>query len=217
MRILHIADVHIRGLSRHDEYRIVFEKLINDCVDKSIDHVFVGGDIFHTKTTNISPEYIDLLRWWLTEMANVCPVHLTLGNHDGNEANLSRQDAVSPIIRALDNPKIHLYKSSGTYEFADGWNWCVFSIFDKENWDKVQPKKNAVNIACYHGPVKGAKTETGWEVEGEINVSFFEKYDFCFLGDIHMMQFLDSREYELIVTENDLKKIHDYEIIEEMS
>ena len=108
LRFAHSADIHIRSLSRHDEYREVFESFTKDCKDQKVDHIFIGGDIFHTKVTGISPEYIDLLTWWLNDMARVAPVHLILGNHDGNLVNSSRQDAVSPIVEAMNNPRVHL-------------------------------------------------------------------------------------------------------------
>lgn len=193
MRLAHTADIHIRALSRHDEYREVFTAFIKDCKKNKVDHIFVGGDIFHTKTTGISPEYIDFLTWWLNAMSEVAPVHLTLGNHDGNLTNLSRQDAVSPIVSALNNSRVHLYKKSGVYEFHPGYNWCVYSLFDEEGWSSVVPQPGKVNIGCYHGPVHGSKTEVGWEMEG-IKVDFFENYPFVLLGDIHQMQHLGYRE-----------------------
>jgi len=193
LRIAHTADIHWRGLSRHDEYRQVFLNFIEDCKKNKVDHIFVGGDIFHTKTTGISPEYIEQLTWWLESLSKVCEVHLTLGNHDGNLVNLSRQDAVSPVVQALNNPKIHLYKKSGVYEFHKGYTFCVYSLFDEENWSNVKPVEGKINIACYHGPVQGSKTEVGWELDG-IKVSFFKDYDFALLGDIHQYQHLDYRE-----------------------
>ena len=193
LRIAHTADVHWRGLSRHDEYREVFTAFIEDCKKNKVDHIFIGGDIFHTKTTGISPEYIEQLTWWLESMAKVAPVHLTLGNHDGNLVNLSRQDAVSPIVQALDNPNIHLYKKSGVYEFHPGYTWCVYSLFDEEGWPQVVPQSDKVNIACYHGPVQGSVTEVGWEMEGT-KVEFFKDYPFVLLGDIHQLQHLGYRD-----------------------
>jgi DNA repair exonuclease SbcCD ATPase subunit len=193
VKIAHTADVHWRGLSRHDEYRQVFEAFVKDCKKNKVDHIFVGGDIFHTKTTGISPEYIDQLTWWLETMVKIAEVHLTLGNHDGNLTNLSRQDAVSPIVQALNNPKIHVYKKSGAYEFHPGYNWCVYSLFDEEGWKSVTPQSGKVNIACYHGPVQGSVTEVGWEMEG-MNLEFFKEYPFVFLGDIHQMQHLGYRD-----------------------
>lgn len=195
VRIAHTADVHWRGLSRHDEYREVFEAFLKDCKKNKVDHIFVGGDIFHTKTTGISPEYIDQLTWWLNAMSKVANVHLTLGNHDGNLVNLSRQDAISPIVQALNNPRVHLYKKSGVYNFTKNINWCVFSLFDEEGWSIVRPEPGAINIACYHGPVVGCVTESGWEIdESHIKVDFFKDYPFVFLGDIHQMQYLGYRD-----------------------
>lgn len=193
VKIAHTADIHWRGLSRHDEYRDVFAAFVKDCKKNKVDHIFIGGDIFHTKTTGISPEYIDQLTWWLDSMAKVAPVHMTLGNHDGNLVNLSRQDAVSPIVQALNNPNVHLYKKSGVYEFHPGYNWCVYSLFDEEGWKDVAPQPGKVNIACYHGPVQGSVTEVGWEMEG-MKVEFFKDYPYVLLGDIHKMQHLGFRD-----------------------
>ena len=213
LRIAHIADVHIRGLSRHDEYREVFSAFIEQVKQQKVDHIFVGGDLFHTKTSGISPEYIDFMTWWLGAMAQAAEVHLTLGNHDGNLVNLSRQDAVTPIVEALHDPRVHLYKKSGTYEFAPGYNWCIFSLFDEEGWKDVEPVAGKVNIACYHGPVHGALTESDWLIEEGLTVSFFERFDFCFLGDIHKMQYLGARQIEMEIDEKDLERYPGAEVI----
>lgn len=194
LRIAHTADVHIRALSRHDEYRHILKAFTDDCRSQKVDHIFVGGDIFHTKTTGISPEYIDFLTWWLEDMAKVAPVHLVLGNHDGNLVNLSRQDAVSPIVDAMANPRIHLYKKSGVYPIQKGFNFCVFSCFDEEGWKDVSPVDGDVNIATFHGPVRGSVTETGWDIDEGTTTEFFKDYDFCLLGDIHKPQALAYRD-----------------------
>jgi DNA repair exonuclease SbcCD nuclease subunit len=217
IRIAHIADIHWRGLSRHSEYREVFLDFVRQVKEQQVTHIFVGGDIFHTKTTGLSPEYIEQMSWWLTTLASVAEVHLTLGNHDGNLSNLSRQDAISPIVTALNNPRIFLYKQSGVYEFAPGYNWCVFSLFDEEGWDKVKPVPGKVNIACYHGPVFGALTETDWLIEEGMTVDFFKQFDFCLLGDIHRTQYLAGRESTLIIDEADLSKYPGAEIVEELN
>ncbi len=216
MKIAHIADVHVRGLSRHAEYRTVFTEFALKVRELGIDHVFVGGDIFHTKTVGISPEYIDFMTWWLTELSSHAILHLTLGNHDGNLVNLSRQDAVTPIVATLQNPRVHLYKQSGVYQFAPGYNWCIFSLFDEEGWKDVKPVAGDINIACYHGGVWGAKTETDWLIESGMTVDFFRDFDFCFLGDIHRTQFLDTRYVELVIDEKDLSLYPGAEILEEI-
>lgn len=192
MKICHIADIHIRSISRHDEYRTVFQNLIDDLKKDPVDAIFVGGDVWHTKTAGLTPEYIDFMRWWLTELANCAELFVTLGNHDGNLVNTDRQDAVSPIVAALANPRVKLYKKSGVYEFKKGWNFCVYSLFDREGWKNVSPEKGKINIACYHGGVRSSLTETGWPIEEGPSVDFFDGYDLVLLGDIHRQQFLGS-------------------------
>jgi len=144
--------------------------------------------------------------WWLTKLSSVATVHMILGNHDGNLMNSSRQDAISPIITALNSDRIKLYKKSGVYNFAPGYNFCVFSLFDVEGWKNVAPVEGMVNIACYHGPVHGATTETDWPIEDEMKVEDFSAYSFAFLGDIHKCQFLAYREVEIEIDESDLDK-----------
>jgi len=194
VKIAHTADLHIRSLTRHAEYKKVFQDFIDDCRLKSVEHIFIAGDVYHTKCSGISPEYIDLLTWFLTTMTKFSDVHLILGNHDGNLVNLTRQDAVSPIVDAINNPKIHLYKKSGVYEFSPGYTFCVFSLFDLDNWKEVKSINGKVNIACYHGPVWGSFTESDWEVDSGVKLDFFDDYPFAFLGDIHKRQTLKERD-----------------------
>jgi len=195
MRIIHIADVHWRGLSRHEEYRKCFLEFFKKAKTLDPDVIYVGGDIVHSKTQGISPELIDSLCWWFTEMSKICPVHIILGNHDGLISNKDRQDAISPIISALDNSELHLYKESGVYPTGvPGFNWCVFSCFDEERWDVVTPVDGDVNIALYHGGVWGSKTDIDWAIEGEIDVEFFSNFEFALLGDIHRVQFLNDKK-----------------------
>lgn len=193
MKIAHIADIHWRGMTRHAEYRKSFEDFIENVKDKNVDMIFVGGDIFHTKTSGISPEYIDIITWWFDALAKVAPVHVILGNHDGNLVNLSRQDAISPILSALHSDRIFLYKKSGTYPLRDGVNLCVMSVFDLESWKDVKPVEGDINIACYHGPIKGATNDDGWAFDSDLGVDDFKSYDFVLLGDIHTQQYLGYR------------------------
>lgn len=194
MKIAHTADIHVRSLSRHDEYVKVFTAFVNDVKQQQVDHIFVAGDVFHTKTQGISPEYIDLMVWWLTELSSVAELHMILGNHDGNLNSHTRQDAISPIVAAINNPRVHLYKKSGVYQFAPGYNWCIFSLFDKEGWEDVAPVPGDVNIACYHGPVWGSLTESEWEIKEGLKICDFDEFDFLMLGDIHKFQYLGYRD-----------------------
>ena len=194
-KCVHISDIHFRGLTRHDEYRESFTHFFEIAKELKPDVIFVGGDIVHSKTQGISPELIDLLNWWFTGLAKIAPTHIILGNHDGLMLNKDRQDAISPIITAINNPDLHLYKKSGTYPTGiPGYNWGIFSCFDTEGWEDVKPVPGEINIATFHGGVEGSTTDINWNIEGEVDVGFFSDWDFTFLGDIHKVQYLDKEK-----------------------
>lgn len=199
MKICHFADIHWRGLSRHAEYRRAFERTFQDIKDNvKPDLIVICGDIVHSKTQGISPELIDNVTWWLNAMADICDVHVILGNHDGNLMNPHRQDAISPIVAAINRKEIYLYKKSGTYKTkhstTDAFlSFNVFSLFDEEGYKDVRPSKGDINIALYHGSVRGAMTDAEWALESDVDIEFFKGYDFVMLGDIHKKQFLAHR------------------------
>ena len=196
MKIIHIADIHWRGLSRHDEYKDTFSQFFKQAKELKPDIIYVGGDIVHSKTQGISPELIDSLCWWFQGLSDIAPTHVILGNHDGLVLNKDRQDAISPIIDALDNKNIFLYKDSGVYpvDGHPGYNWCVFSCFDEESWENVKPVSNEINMALFHGAVWGSKTDINFSIDGDVTDEFFNGFDFALLGDIHKKQYLDDEK-----------------------
>ena len=55
LKIAHLADIHFRGLSRHEEYKKAFQEFFEQCKEIKPDHIMIGGDIVHSKTHGISP------------------------------------------------------------------------------------------------------------------------------------------------------------------
>ena len=195
MKIVHIADVHWRGLQRHEEYRRSFEDMFSQCREINPDAIVIAGDIVHSKTQGISPELIDSLAWWFTEMHKICPVHVMLGNHDGLVLNTDRQDAISPIVNMLNLPRLYLYKGTGVYPdpHLPDVEWCVYCPFDTAGYDSLRPSgKRPISIALYHGSVWGSHTDGDFMLEGETKMSRFREFTFTMLGDIHKRQQMDK-------------------------
>lgn len=183
-KIAHCADVHIKNLKYHWEYKKIFEEMYKSLRDEKVDYIYIGGDIAHTKT-QISPEFVDMCSSFLSNLANIAPTYVILGNHDGNLRNSSRQDAITPIVEALNHSNLYLLKDAGEVHIDDNLCFNVLSVFDEENWIKpTEPDK--INVAFYHGSVSGVKTDVGWIMEhGDHDVSIFEGFDYAMLGDIH--------------------------------
>jgi DNA repair exonuclease SbcCD ATPase subunit/predicted phosphodiesterase len=189
--IAHISDTHIRNLKYHEEYRIVFKNIYDSLLNERPDYIVHTGDLAHTKT-HLSPEYFELATDFLKNLAEIAPTIIILGNHDGNLKNGNRQDAITPIIEALNHPNLTLLKNSGEYEPEEGIVFNVLSVFDRDNW--ISPSdKNKVNVALYHGAIMGCKISDGWALEnGEDDINIFKDFDFAMLGDIHRTQQLDT-------------------------
>jgi len=192
-RIAHISDIHIRNLKFHKEYTESFEDLYKKVKGQDIDIIYIGGDIAHTKT-NLSPEYFELCSNFLTNLAEIAPTYIILGNHDGNLKSTQRQDAVTPVVDALKNPNIFLIKNCEEVKITEDIVFNCLSVFDRENW--IDPTDvDKINVALYHGSISGCSTDIGWVMDhGEEDLSIFDKFDYAMLGDIHKTnQILDKK------------------------
>ena len=191
MKFAHISDTHIKNLKYHYEYRIVFEQLYDTLREQKVDYIVHCGDIAHTKT-QISPEFVEMCSDFFRNLAEIAPTYIILGNHDGNLKNSSRQDALTPIVDALNLQQLHLLKDSGETHLGDKFCLNVLSVFDREKW--VKPSNpDKINIALYHGSISNCKTDMNWTmINGEDTLTIFDDHDFAMLGDIHRRQFLDE-------------------------
>jgi len=183
-RFAHISDTHIRNLRYHKEYREIFKMLFERLKKEKVDYIIHCGDIAHSKT-HISPEFVKMCSEFLIGLSAVAPTYLILGNHDGNLKNSSREDAISPIVKALNLPNLFLLKNSGETSIDQKISVNVLSVFDRSNWIFPSDARR-INIALYHGSISSCKTDLGWVMEnGENDISIFDGHDFAFLGDIH--------------------------------
>jgi DNA repair exonuclease SbcCD ATPase subunit/DNA repair exonuclease SbcCD nuclease subunit len=191
LKFAHIADTHIKNLKYHYEYNIIFEQLYETLRKEKVDYIVHCGDIAHTKT-QISPEFVEMCSQFFKNLAEIAPTYIILGNHDGNLKNSSRQDALTPIVEALDLDNLHLLKNSGETHLDDVFCLNVLSVFDRENWTPPT-ETGKINIALYHGAISRCKTDTNWTMSfGEDEIDIFDEFDFAMLGDIHRRQFLDE-------------------------
>ena len=192
MRFAHLSDTHIRNYKYQKEYREVFSQLYKTLREEKVDFIVHTGDIAHTKT-QISPEFVELASEFLSSLADIAPTYVLLGNHDGNLKNSARQDALTPIVQNLKHPGLHLFKGYGQVELPEKFALHALCVFDDQaNWN-LSPDQDFINIALYHGSVRGSETDIGWALEGETNLETFEKFDYGFFGDIHKTnQLLDD-------------------------
>jgi DNA repair exonuclease SbcCD ATPase subunit len=193
-RIYHIADIHIRNLKRHTEYREVFDRLFNDIKLKGTDDslIYLAGDLAHAKL-EMSPELLNEINYFLKKCCELCPTILIAGNHDCNLNNVGRLDVLSPIVEALNLPNLTYLRDTQTYTYG-GVRFDTFSIFDdKENWKFEPLTSDTINIALFHGPILDATTDVGYHISSRhFTTEMFDGYQLALLGDIHKRQTMIS-------------------------
>ncbi len=189
-RIYHIADIHIRNIKRHKEFRQVFYSMFEEIQKRGTEDsiIYLAGDIAHAKL-EMSPELVSEISWLFTECNKLCPTIVIAGNHDCNMNNSDRMDVLTPIVDALKLPNLTYLKDTQVYGIGDV-DFAVFSIFDnKDNWPKANTLFGNKKIALFHGPVDNSTTDVGYVVSSRhFTTDIFDGYDLALLGDIHKRQ-----------------------------
>jgi len=189
-RIYHIADIHIRNIKRHKEFREVFYSMFEEIKKRGTEDsiIYLAGDIAHAKL-EMSPELVSEISWLFTECNKLCPTIVIAGNHDCNMNNSDRLDVLTPIVDALKLPNLTYLKDTQVYGIGDV-DFAVFSIFDnKDNWPKADTIFANKKIALFHGPVDNSTTDVGYVVSSRhFTTDIFDGYDLALLGDIHKRQ-----------------------------
>lgn len=202
MKIVHVSDIHIRTLQRHDEYEKVFENLYRHLDEIRPDCVINTGDTAHSKI-NISPELVDMIAKHMRRVSEYADYHIILGNHDLNLSNRTRKDVITPIWEHIELEKhgVYLHKKSGNVWFDKGFTFWNFSIVDEHNFPKPPYRAHGfkhieedVNIGLFHGSVSGCVTDSNWSMRHtEYDLSIFDGLDYVLMGDIHKQQFFKNR------------------------
>jgi DNA repair exonuclease SbcCD ATPase subunit len=202
--IIHVADIHIRLTKRHQEYREVFERLYAEVkASPPTTVVCVLGDVCHSKS-DLSPECVQMISDLLSNLANLRETVLVPGNHDATLANKTRLDSLSPIVDALNHPKLHYFKETKLYGFGNILfnNMCIFDDPEKyttgQNIPEIYRNQYKHVVALFHGAVDRSVTDTGFAISNpSIMPPLFDWHDIALLGDIHRRQNLqEAREEE---------------------
>lgn len=195
--IYHLADLHIRNLKRHKEYREVLTKFLEDVDSQKKENavIYLAGDIAHAKT-EMSPELVREITWFFTECAKRLPTFVITGNHDCNLNNKDRLDVLTPICDNLSLPNLYYLRDTGTTHINDELTFTVYSILDKkENWPKASEVEGKKKICFFHGPVDAARTDIGYVVSSNnFTPEMFDGFDMVLMGDIHKRQIVQHRD-----------------------
>lgn len=197
-KIIHLSDIHIRLYKRHEEYKESFKQLEQDLTSFIGTHpntiIVVTGDLAHSKL-DMSPESVQLMSSFLKICTSLTTTIIIAGNHDFSVNNKHRLDALTPIIDSLQIPNLFYLKDSGIIEIPgiENLEFFNFSILDEStNWPVVRPSRKTT-VGLFHGPLNGARTNTGFTIDhASADISRFKGLDMLLLGDIHSPQIMNK-------------------------
>ena len=184
-KLVHFSDLHIRLFKDHELYRGILVDMFEQFKEINPDRIVFTGDLVHSKN-QMTPELIEFVAWTLTECSKIAKTILIIGNHDFLENNMSRLDALTPIIDSLQDENIVYLKSRGVYE-DQNIDWCVYSLMDHNIPPDIQ-KSDRVKIGLFHGPVQGLTTDIGYKFDTGFETDKFAGCDIVLCGDIHKRQ-----------------------------
>ena len=199
-KIIHCGDIHIRTYRFHDEYKAVFTAFISQAKDLVKEYtrdeirVVIAGDLVHQKII-ISNEQLILGTWFIKQLEMIAPVIIIAGNHDLLENNKDRVDSITPMVQFLPDADINFFKESKCY-LDNNIVWCVYSIFEGNTRPDIESARQQFGndktyVGLFHGPIIGAKTDIGYEIDHGASLEIFEGCDMVMLGDIHKRNFFN--------------------------
>ena len=184
-KLVHFSDLHIRLFKDHELYRGILTDMFNQFKEIAPDRIVFTGDLVHSKN-QMTPELIEFVAWTLTECSKIAKTVLIIGNHDFLENNMSRLDALTPIIDSLQDENIVYLKNRGVYE-DQNIDWVVYSLMDHNIPPDIE-KSDRVKIGLFHGPVQGLTTDIGYKFDTGFESDKFSGCDLVLCGDIHKRQ-----------------------------
>lgn len=200
IKIFHIADIHIKNLERHDEYRIQFDKLYKIIKENDIDIVAIIGDLVDN-FIEISNEAKILAGEFLNNLSNISKeVIIVSGNHDLRKKSLNRINSIETIVKLINNKKISYFDKSGFYDdklFDVVWVNHAHQEKNINPWINIPHNKDEskIYIDLFHDPVNGCSTDAGKIFQDSKLRSIKDfKGNLTLLGDIHKHQALDKNK-----------------------
>jgi len=205
--VIHLSDIHIRtgneDKSRYTEYLSSFNRLLKsveqiDAIQQNRAMIVITGDIFHHKN-KIEPYGLELAIHLLRGLAALAPVYIIRGNHDYRQDHPYARDTITSIM-TYQIPNLTYLDETGIHS-TDGVAFGLVAIQDTLLHGATSgiiadlppfplPKSNSadINVALFHGSIKGSTLQTTAENRHGYPIDWFKGYRAILLGDIHLQQ-----------------------------
>lgn len=194
-----------------DQFEIL-NWILGQAISRSVDRLVLTGDVFE----ELKPEHnlVVMLLGWLRECSdNGIEVHIIAGNHDLKRVG-SKYSSVLDIIEAASIDDVHIYNHIYTLHTSDT-SFTFIPFRDRrscaaetceEAIEKIQanlsyeladiPTNNNKVVVGHLAMEKSFYTDEIDDVSNElmIPVSFFNGYDYVWMGHVHNPQVMNKEK-----------------------
>ena len=176
MKLIHLGDIHIEPLRRHEEYKNAFKKLYSELKEiRDIKAIIICGDIID-RSYNLTSEALVVLKELLINLSKISKTIIFSGNHD---LRLGHEPILKFVADKIYNVEYLQY--TGIYTI-DSIDYYLKSLED-DNTFPIKERSNNKKVGLYHGTLNGVDTN----IEGELSISMFKDMDITLLGDYHKL------------------------------
>lgn len=196
-KLIHVSDIHMRLLKRHDEYKIIFRDFFSYLEENDGAPVFCVGDVLHSKV-ELTAELIDLCHYFIDKVSDLTDLFILPGNHDVLLTNSQRAEPLEKIIKIINKRNVWYLNDVTPFEYGGAWIVPMPITKKKEEYVKAErlPDDGKPKIALYHGMLKNAKLDETRTVDFDLDASFFDGFDIVLMGDIHFRQKIQDWDAE---------------------
>lgn len=214
LRIGYISDCHLgykTGNKINDEYinvrendgYLAFQECIDNFIEKEVDAVIIGGDLFHSPKPSITT--IVKTKEQLERLSvNNIPVYIITGNHDTSDIKNDYS-----AVMAINSPVSKIYATENNLDILEIDNvkfWFVSHQSQdeqKETFNKIKEtgfNSEQVNILVTHGSCFDTNVGQMLHTELEpreiiITEDIFEMgWDYTLMGHIHTRGWVHSKD-----------------------
>ncbi|QLH07272.1 metallophosphoesterase family protein [Nitrosopumilus ureiphilus] len=201
MYFAHLSDIHL-GFQKHESLqRIeqqVFEKAMDECINRKIDFILIPGDLFHVNIPEMRVQKYAFAKFRQVYDAGI-PVYVVYGSHDFSPVSNSVIDLLAEVG--------YITKVTRATSNEDGTISLKFLIDEKtgakiaglsglkvgkdrewyEKLDRTFESESGFKIFLFHGGISDMKTESGMDGD-HMPLSLLPK-GFSYYAGGHMHKF----------------------------
>jgi len=201
MKFAFVADIHLSkyGADKIESSSNLPERLhsimscledVGDyCLDKNINDVVIGGDVFHGKSVIYSLAQNLFLKYLKKYTDKGLTFWILDGNHDLSGKGA---DVVSALYTLKEFPRVKWIENGNPVSFAD----ILFVPYSHDVADIV--KRNKSKVLVSHFGLNEAELSSGLSIISDLSVADLkERYDLVLLGHYHKPQEIISKNFKL--------------------